>query len=288
MFFFRNKKDWTLFLIVFLLVGTIFFIFRLGENNDLPADLPVTELSGLKKTVAVSNPSLFGLVQDMISPNINLVRIKEGNPLPNLGFRPVFLAMDGKESAWMKKLADQQESELIDIEKNILDNIPSDYFWIYPQNLEKIIGLIVRLLGQTDPINKEFYINQAYERMVEVREITDWASDNLPATRRFNIIVDERWRRFVGDCEIEIDDSFKKGDSASEKELFELLADKIESKRNPVILVDRDFPLDNFFIFAEGRGIKTEWAVLDAFGEKENSLQEILRKNLSQLTLVFQ
>lgn len=295
MFLFRNKKDWLLFGIIFFLTGIFLFLLQnsFQKKNFSLDSLPLEA----RRVVVVKNPTLFLLVQELSSSNLVLKKVEEDNFSLNfnLGRQPVFLALNDDDFRSFQQLKekfpdkDLDEAQIINLAQEISDSDyqAKDFFWVSPQALEKIISFLARLFGQLDPINRTFYLDQAYEKIVSLRKISQWLEGNrFSFPQKFFLLTDKRWVNFLEEIGFKVSDSFEIKTS-SQNETFEELAKKVEGKKNSFILVNSDFPAQEFEFFLKEKKISARLIILDAAGEKGDSFEEILRKNLSQLNVFF-
>lgn len=188
-------KDVALFISAFILVLAVFLFIRSGQKETA---VQPTGLSKIK--ISVSVPPLDNLVSSVAGDRAD-VQLIDSQKIDPREFIPLSKDTEGAFNSdlvfgagaglddWVKdlKIEGARTYLLSDFVSNgsfsykfiigqdgrlaEISLPPSPYVWLSLRNAQTIIQNIARILGQTDPLNKEYYLNNAYDANFRIGEI---------------------------------------------------------------------------------------------------------------------
>jgi ABC-type Zn uptake system ZnuABC Zn-binding protein ZnuA len=218
MFFRLNKKDVLIFMVVFVLLGTIFALRKSPSPES--GEYSIIENSSLPKVyVAASFPLVLdwakAVGQDRVSTELfvspsdgalnNWLKAASDSD-QGFPYRIFFSAGGGfddwaidlsRRSAKIKViLLNQFASSTSVTYLNILDSKKSikadnSYYWLSLENGHKAVQEIARVLGQLDVGNKEYYINNAYKYSIQLDTLLQESLDTLRHFKNERIVVNK-------------------------------------------------------------------------------------------------
>ncbi|MFA6136284.1 MAG: zinc ABC transporter substrate-binding protein [Candidatus Paceibacterota bacterium] len=300
------KKDIILFAVVFILVGIGFYFWtdldkKTPDFNDFQAQ-PVFS----KRTIIATDPIIFYIAKSL-SLNINNLDIlliyydelgvdsfwKKIKEEKNISKNPTFIFFNTPYDNWVKEVYKKEEGVIL---VNFEDSIKEDplflgeqqedlnlgeYFFMSLRGGMVVIQTIAHALGGADPVNKEFYINNAYDQIVKLQDVYKQSRDQIAKSSESKILYEKKWKRFFSDLGDNFTNNFDISDS---KYSFVYLKNIITTKKIKAIAVDQDFPVDDFKKFLEENFLKVKVVVL------KNSLSlgdDYLQINIDNLSSVI-
>lgn len=199
-----SKKDIALFLLIFCLMAVFFIFARNGQKNS---DF-LSEGSLSKTKISASIYPLYDIIKNIVGDRADVRLIisdqvdpREFIPTPrdkeNAFNSDIIFGIGLGIDDWVLNLEveDSQTyliSEFLPVKdfpnksivgkdgKEVKALLSSPYVWLSLKNAESIVQKVARIVGQFDPINKEFYLNNAYD---------------------YNFKLDELYKRYFSDIE---------------------------------------------------------------------------------------
>ncbi len=161
------------------------------------------------------------------------------------------------------------------------------YSWMSPDNAELMVGLIARTLGINDPINKTFFINNAYEYSSQIGVLYD--NGYIPARMKGVpvVVVDGRYLDFAYDFGLvprAVVDGPSFTDTSSQEASFDIVARAVHVTKPKAILVPDSFPVTAFGAYARAHHIAVPVVALALYPEQsDEGYLDILQYNILRL-----
>lgn len=159
-----------------------------------------------------------------------------------------------------------------------------DYFWISFGGAQNIAQQIAREVGESDGVNKVWYLSNAYEYSITLANARREALSALAPFVYDNVVLERHlFDSVAADLSLDVAGIFDIPPPDQRDALFmEYLIKKLKEHKTRLVLVDTSFPVDEFKEVFDQAG--TAVAVLDPWGDgREGTYLDLLRYNLSEI-----
>jgi len=295
-----------LFVAVFMVVGLLFFLFRDNSDNSLI----LIEQQGIAPVrVVVTAPFLADMVNrvggsrvvtEMITPSDTPHFLERSNELRKT--QVLFMLGDPFDS-WARDIGSSLPSISVVSLSGVVNENEEEYpllaggewntdemamyYWLSPRYGQRMLQEIARQLGLVGGVDKEFFLNRAYEYTIELVELQREFLEAFSSYSNVHCAVQEgAFEHMMEDFRLTISGVVRIDSAASVSVLEEELVSAVNKKSLRVLVLERNAG-EQFRSLIE-RDTKANVALLEPLGNEENkSYEELLRYNFSQLLRAF-
>jgi zinc/manganese transport system substrate-binding protein len=308
-----RKKDIFIFVVVFLVIGAFLIS---NKSFFSKKNYSVVDQDSLPKLQVATS---FSLIADWIKEvgkdkvEVRVFPAPSDSDLKNWlssdfsadGKPKIFFFLGTDFDRWVGELAKDNSNQKIEFDnlnlvlesasstlyKNLLnpslnfDVQDSNYFWLSLNNAKQAVREISRKMGKVDALNKEYYINNAYEYLIKIDSLLYQSLDALDSVKNKRVVVsDPKLAVFVKDFGLDLIGVLDYKALSDSKDVYKVLS-LIKKNRVAAVISENNSQYDLL------RKVLLQTAaslvLVDVWGINYNSYLDFMRSNISELIKAF-